>query len=100
MNAANKKNAVGTWLREVGIGGEGEEMLREYIGEEGGLEEIETLDEEDVQELGAPCLALPSFFLSFCLSFFLSTFCHHTLPLRPVLSRRVASSRALPLARS
>ena len=49
-------------------------MLREYIGEEGGLEEIETLDEEDVQELGAPCLALPSFFLSFflsvCLSFF------------------------------
>jgi len=75
-------------------------MLREYIGEEGGLEEIETLDEEDVQELGAPCLALPSFFLSFFLSVFLS---FHLLPSypplapRPVPSRRVFA-RAAPRA--
>ena len=74
-------------------------MLREYIGEEGGLEEIETLDEEDVQELGAPCLALPcllSFFLSFCLSFHLLP-SYPPLAPRPVPSRRVFA-RAAPRA--
>eukprot|EP01043_Picozoa_sp_COSAG02_P066921 COSAG02_NODE_10573_length_1910_cov_1.802871_1_plen_36_part_10 len=33
------------WLREVGINEKGEEMLREYIGEGGGLEDIITLEE-------------------------------------------------------
>ena len=40
------------WLREVGINEKGEEMLREYIGEGGGLEDIITLEEEDKLELG------------------------------------------------
>ena len=46
------------WLREVGINEKGEEMLREYIGEGGGLEDIITLEEEDKLELGT------SYFLS------------------------------------
>ena len=45
------------WLREVGISQKGEEMLREYIGEQGGLEDVRDLEEEDKLELGAsPCV--------------------------------------------
>lgn len=40
------------WLREVGISQKGEEMLREYIGEQGGLEDVRDLEEEDKLELG------------------------------------------------
>eukprot|EP01043_Picozoa_sp_COSAG02_P014988 COSAG02_NODE_628_length_19343_cov_15.829297_4_plen_404_part_00 len=51
--AETKKEAVKAWLREAGINEKAEEMLREYIGEGGGLEDISTLEEEDKLELGA-----------------------------------------------
>jgi hypothetical protein len=44
---------VSAWLREAGISEKGEEMLREYIGESGGLEDISTLEDDDKLELGA-----------------------------------------------
>lgn len=50
--AEAKKTEVDAWLREVGISAKGEEMLREYIGEGGGLEDVRTLEEEDKLELG------------------------------------------------
>jgi len=48
-----KKGEVRTWLKDLGIGHGGEEMLREYIGEDGGIQDIQELDNDDVQELGA-----------------------------------------------
>ena len=44
---------MSAWLREAGISEKGEEMLREYIGESGGLEDISTLEDDDKLELGA-----------------------------------------------
>jgi hypothetical protein len=57
--AETKKEAVQAWLREAGINEKAEEMLREYIGEGGGLEDISALEAEDKLELGASYHVIP-----------------------------------------